>query len=103
MLKEKKKHHWRGDHDWEALSGWQPGEAEVYAAVHACSMGIRTRQMFEDLGVAMKVKLVYMDATVVLGSVKHVATQHSIFGFNNWCTTRRWSFAKSQQPRIMRT
>ena len=56
MLKEKKKHHWRGDHDWEALSGWQPGEAAVYAAVHACSMGIRTRQMFEDLGVAMKVK-----------------------------------------------
>ena len=59
------------------------GEAELYAAVLACSMGIGTRQMYEDLGVEMKVQ-VYMDATAGiammkrqgLGSVKHVATQY---------------------------
>ena len=59
------------------------GEAELYAAVLGCSMGIGTRQMYEDLGVEMKVK-VYMDATAGiammrrqgLGTVKHVATQY---------------------------
>ena len=58
-------------------------EAELYAAVLACSMGIGTRQMYEDLGVEMKVQ-VYMDATAGiammerqgLGSVKHVVTQY---------------------------
>ena len=59
------------------------GEAELYAAVLGCSMGIGVRQMYEDLGVALKVR-VYMDATAGiamlnrqgLGTVKHVATQY---------------------------
>ena len=45
------------------------GEAELYAAVFACSMGIRTRQMYEDLGVEMKVK-VYMDAMVGIAMMR---------------------------------
>ena len=62
------------------------GEAELYVAVLGCSMGIGDRQMYEDLGVALKV-IVYMDATAGiamlnrqgLGTVKHVATQYL------WC------------------
>ena len=46
-------------------------------------MGIGVRQMYEDLGVALKMR-VYMDATAGiamlnrqgLGTVKHVATQY---------------------------
>ena len=59
------------------------GEAELYAGVLACSMGIGLRQMYEDFGIEVKVH-VLMDSTagismmkrVGLGTVKHVATAY---------------------------
>ena len=36
-----------------SVIGLSSGEAELYAAVLACSMGIWIRQMYEDLGVEM--------------------------------------------------
>ena len=63
-----------------ALSG---GEAELYAAVLACSMGIGVQRLFRDLGLDLKIR-VSMDATAgiammrrqSLGGAKHTATQY---------------------------
>ena len=67
----------------QALISLSSGEAELYAGVLACSMGIGLRQMYEDFGIEVKVH-VLMDSTagismmkrVGLGTVKHVATAY---------------------------
>ena len=59
------------------------GEAELYAAVLACSMGLGAQQLYQDLGVDLKIQ-VLMNATAGvammrrqgLGNAKHIATQY---------------------------
>ena len=59
------------------------GEAELYAAVLACSMAIGMQQLYRDLGVEVKIAvLMDADAGIAmmrrqgLGTAKHVATQY---------------------------
>ena len=67
----------------QSVIAFSSGEAELYAAVLACSMGIGTNQMYCDLRINVKIQIV-MDANAGismmkrqgLGSVKHVANQY---------------------------
>ena len=59
------------------------GEAELYALVLACSVGIGLKQLYQYLGVELKLR-VSMDATAGiamarrqgLGTAKHICTQY---------------------------
>ena len=48
------------------------GEAEFYAAVLACSIGIGTQQLYKDLGTDLKI-LVLMDATAGIAMMRRQA------------------------------
>ena len=55
------------------------GDAELYAAVLACSMGIGTKQMYHDLGVDVKIQIL-MDANVGISMRKRQGLDPTFLG-----------------------
>ena len=64
----------------QSVSALSSGEAELYALVLACSVGLGLKQLYSDLGVELKF-LVSMDATggmamATRGTAKHICSQY---------------------------